>query len=63
MRSKKALMRAACSPHTYRNFKVPREYAKLTSPADRQSLNKIQNRRARRLDYVDVLEFDLNDPE
>lgn len=63
MRSKKALMRTATSPHTYKNFKVPREYAKSTSLRDRQYMNKIQNKRARRTDYVDVLGFDMNAPE
>lgn len=58
MRSNKPIWGFRVGMKTYKNFKVPRERAKVISSASRKERQRVNNKRARTLNYMDVLGFE-----
>ena len=54
MNSKKSLQWNCLSGRTFKNFKVPKTYSK----AQNRLLTKVQNKRARTLNYIKVYCFE-----
>ena len=59
MNSKKCIWGFRVGPKTYRNFTVPREVinSEFTTRKQVKVMKKINNRRARKLDYVKLLGY------
>lgn len=58
MRSNKPIWDFRVGMKTYKKFKVPREMAKVISSASRKERQRVNNKRARTLNYMDVLGFE-----
>lgn len=61
MRSKKSVGYSGGSCHTFKGFKTPKEMKKWLSPPMRQEVNRIQNKRARSLNYSEVYQYDFSE--
>lgn len=61
MKSKKNLGWCGGGCHTFKSFKTPKELKKWLSPPMRQEVNRIQNKRARSLNYSEVYQFDFEE--